>query len=267
MAESIGKGSQQGRIIGRVLPGAVKLWLQTQVEAVDSLVVDLIGRDRQLISGYIPGVTVSAKNVIYKGIALSEVQLGAEDIRINLGQVVRGKALRLMKQFPVEGQVLLSDADVAACVSSPLLAQGITDFWRSLIQKPEFTRSVNERYGNRSLQADTWLHRPQITLGEDCLALSFYPCSQNRDGQEQNSQQQDEQLIILGTRLAVSGQFLNLISPCWLDDVSMLTDIRQGELIEALSDFCWDLGKDTRLSQLEIQPTQLICAGQVMVNP
>jgi len=44
---------KEGRIIGRVLPGAVKLWLRTQVEQIDSLVIDLSGRDRQLLNRFL----------------------------------------------------------------------------------------------------------------------------------------------------------------------------------------------------------------------
>ncbi|MGB3787686.1 MAG: DUF2993 domain-containing protein [Phormidesmis sp.] len=259
MAKPVEKEGQRGQIIGRVLPGAVRLWLQTQVDRVESLVVELEGRDRQLISGYIPGVVVSAENAVYKGLQLSQVKLGAEDIRINLGQVVRGKPLRLMKRFPVKGQVVLSDADVAASMSSPLLAEGLADFWRSLVRLPGFAEAVTRRYGVRSLQPDTRLHRAQIQLGEGCLALSFHPQSQG---------QTDELPIIFGTALSVvSGSYLQLTSPCWLDDVAMLADIEQGEPIEALSDFRWNLGEDTQLSRLDLQPTQLACEGRLMVRP
>ena len=264
MGETVGetnatKGGQRGQIIGRILPGAVRLWLQSQVEQVDSLVINLEGRDRQLISGYIPGVSVFAKSVTYKGLQLSKVKLAANEIRINLGQVVRGKPLRLMKRFPVRGQVLLSASDVAASASSPLLAEGLADFWRSLIQLPEFAKAVENRYGRRSLQPDTELYRPSIELGDDCLALSFYPYSQG---------QINEQPIILGAQLSViSDHYLQLASPHWLDNLAMLSDITQGEPILALSDFCWNLGEDTQLTQLDLQATQLVCEGQVMVRP
>ncbi|MBE9064814.1 DUF2993 domain-containing protein [cf. Phormidesmis sp. LEGE 11477] len=253
------KEERRGQIIGRVLPGAVRLWLQAQVEQVDSLAIDLRGRDRQLISGYIPGVSISAENAVYKGLQLSEVKLAAEDIRINLGQVVRGKPLRLMKQFPVKGRVLLSDADVATSVSSPLLAEGLADFWGVLVQLPAFAQAVEQRYGVRSLQSDTELHRPLIELGDGCLALSFYPYSQG---------QTDEGPIILGARLSVvSDHYLQLSSPHWLNSMAMLPDITQGEPIDSLSDFRWNLGEDTQLTQLDLQPTQLTCEGQVMVRP
>lgn len=250
---------QRGQIIGRVLPGAVRLWLLTQMERVDSLVIDLEGRDRQLISGYIPGVSILAEGAVYKGLQLSQVRLTAENIQINLGQVVRGKPLRLIKRFPVQGQVILSNADVAASMSSPLLAVGLADFWRSLIQLPAFFQAVEQRYGVRSLQLDTELRQVQVELGDGCLALSFYPYSQG---------QTSEQPIILGAQLSViSGHYLQLASPHWLDNMAMLSDITQGQPIAALSDFRWNLGEDTQLSQLDLQSTQLACEGQVMVKP
>ena len=259
VAEPVEKEKQRGQIIGRVLPGAVRLWLQTQVDRADALAIDLAGRDRQLISGYIPGVIISAQDVVYRGLQLSQVRLEAEDIRVNLGQVVRGKPLRLMKRFPVKGQVILSGADVAASMSSPLLAEGIADFWRSLIKLPDFAKAVEGRYGARSLQLDTRLHRPQITLGNGCLALSFYPHSQGIT---------DEVPIVFGTALSiVSGNYLQLASPCWLENTAMLADIKQGEPIKALSDFRWNLGEDTQLSRLDLQPARLACEGQLTVRP
>ena len=115
-------GEEKGsRIIGRILPAAVRLWLRSQVEQVEHLSVVLEGRDRDIISGYLPGVSVSAMRTIYRGIHIGELRLSAQDIRINVGQVVRGKPLRLMQIFPVIGEVALSAADLNASLGSALL--------------------------------------------------------------------------------------------------------------------------------------------------
>jgi hypothetical protein len=46
-----------------------------------------------------------------------------------------------------------------------------------------------------------------------------------------------------------------------------LTQPNEGVPIDALDGFQWDLGKDTQITQLVLQPEQIACEGQVLVNP
>lgn len=247
------------RIIGRVLPAAVRLWLRSQVEKVDSLSLTLEGRDRQILSGYLPAVLVSAEQAIYQGIYINRLKLSAQDIRINVGQVIRGKPLRLLQVFPVMGEVALTDDDLNASLASPLLGSGLRDFWRSLIQDPAFSQTVEERYGFRALHPEMLLHGPQIRLGDRALALSFYP---------QVEGQTADVPVVLATGLSVvSGNLLQLESPRWLETLDALIDSAQGYPIESLRGFQWDLGKDTQLTRLVLTPETLWCDGQIMVNP
>lgn len=250
------KGS---RIIGRVLPAAVRLWLRSQVEQVEDLSLDLGGRDREIISGYLPSVSIAATQAIYQGIHIGRLQLSAQDIRINIGQVLRGKQLRLMKAFPVLGEVSLSADDLNASLTSPLLSQGLNDFWRSLIQNSELAQLIETRYGQIPLQPDVILRSPKIRLGNQCLGLSFYPRAQGQTA---------EQKVILGTGLSIfAGNQLQLNTPRWLEHLDDLSDPSEGQSIDALQGFQWNLGSDTQLSQLALQTGQLVCNGQIMVNP
>ena len=247
------------RIIGRVLPGAVRLWLRSQVEKVEELSLTLEGRDRQILSGYLPGVMVSAEQAIYQGIYISQLKLSAQDIRINIGQVIRGKPLRLLQVFPVMGAVTLTDEDLNASLASPLLGAGLQDFWRSLIQDAAFSQALEERYGLMALHPDMVLHRAQIRLGDRSLALSFYPQVEAKTA---------DVPVVLATGLSViSGCLLQLESPRWLHTLDALKDSVQEYPIESLQGFQWDLGKDTQLTQLLLTPEALLCDGQIMVNP
>lgn len=247
------------RIIGRLLPAAIKVWLRSQVERVEQLSIDLAGRDRQIISGYLPSVSVSAEQVIYQGIHITQVQLSAKDIRMNIGQVVRGKPLRLLKAFPVQGLALLSSDDLNESLGSPMLAGGLDSFWRSLIHRPDIAESVRARYGSLPLQIDVMLSRPKIRLSEGCLCLSFYPATPIETA---------EQPVILGAALSiVSGHILQLNNARWLDQLDKLEQETAGVPVEALEGFQWDLGQDTELSQLELQASQLLCSGKIMVLP
>ncbi|MGB3300347.1 MAG: DUF2993 domain-containing protein [Phormidesmis sp.] len=253
-------GNEKGsRIIGRVLPAAVRLWLRSQVEQVEDLSVALEGRDRDIISGYLPGVSVSAMRAVYKGIHIGELQLSAQDIRINVGQVVRGHPLRLMKVFPVIGKVALTAADLNASLNSTLLGEGLRDFWRSLAQTPALRTEIENRYGPLPLRSDVILHNPQICLGRQCLGLSFYP---QADGQTALHP------VVLATELGVTqGNQLQLTAPRWLKTLTDVENSSAGEPIAALQGFQWNLGPDTQLSQLVLKPERLLCSGQIMVNP
>ncbi len=247
------------RIIGRILPVAVRLWLLSQVERVDELSLQLEGRDRDIITGYLPKVSVSAEQAVYRGIHLSQVQLSAIDIRINVGQVIRGKPLRLLKGFPVLGTVALTAGDLTASLTSPLLAEGLESFWRSLLlQNPALVPIVAARYGQLPLHSKMSFERSQICLGDQSLGLSFYPHALGKTAPDP---------IILGTKLTASGNLLQLKSPRWLKSLADLSNLAQGEPIETLDGFQWNLGRDVQLTQLALCPSQLLCQGQISVNP
>ncbi|MEO0768514.1 MAG: DUF2993 domain-containing protein [Cyanobacteria bacterium J06649_4] len=261
MAASADEKKGGSRVIGKVLPTAVRFWLRSQVEQIGELSIELAGRDRQLISGYLPRVAVAADEAIYKGIHIGKVQLSAEDIRLNVGQIIRGKPLRLLKEFPVLGSVELSAVDLTQSLTSPLLVEGLLSFWKSLIWLPAFAQDVEARYGELPLQDSMRLHNPQIQLGEGCLGLSFYPAV---------NEERASFPIVLGTGLSVvSEHFLQLDSPYWLEHLGDLEDRSQvhANLIDALQGFRLDLGVDTQLSELSLQTSLLSCCGQLMVKP
>lgn len=256
------------RIIGKVLPPAAQLWLRSQIEQVEHLAINLGGSDRQILSGYLPTVNISAQKALYKGIAIKCIDLSATDIRINIGQIVRGKPLRLLKKFPVQGEAEISAADLESSLTSPLLIAGLNDFWRSLIKIPAFAQSVQDVHGQMPVRSDVVMQNPQLRLGEACLVLSFYPAIASKTA---------DQPIILGTGLTVvESHYLQLNSPCWLtslNDISTIFDTgaepgsKSRWPIPALEGFRWDLGKETQLERLSVRTDLLCFCGQVVVTP
>ncbi|MEO0705473.1 MAG: hypothetical protein AAF050_07395, partial [Cyanobacteria bacterium J06649_5] len=74
--------------------------------------------------------------------------------------------------------------------------------------------------------------------------------------------------IVLATALPlIEEHYLQLTSPHWLETIEELTYPIQGQPIEVLDGYQWDLGKDTQLKALTIQTQQLHCTGQLMVKP
>ncbi|NJM99172.1 MAG: DUF2993 domain-containing protein, partial [Phormidesmis sp. RL_2_1] len=134
------------RLISRILPAAVRLWLKSQVDQVSDLSIQIEGCDRDILSGYIPGIAISARQAIYRGIHIKRLQLSAADIRINVGEVIRGKPLRLLKMFPIDGEATMTAADLNASLSSALLHGGLQDFWQQLLKNQHLPRLCKARY-------------------------------------------------------------------------------------------------------------------------
>jgi len=229
------KGS---RILGRVLPAAVRLWLRSQVDQIEQLDLQLQGTDRQVLGGRIPGISLSAQDAIYKGIYLDRVIVSATGICINLGQVVRGKPLRLLQAFPVAGEVRLSQDSLNASLSGPFLAEGVESFWHTLLSRPAVAAEIERHYGVSALeptQTVAQLADNQITLTAGARQLQT------------------------GLTLA-EGRWLCLEHPSWLIETGPAPS-------QALQGFRWDLGQETQIQTLSLQPGQLVCAGQVDVKP
>ena len=61
--------TDKGRgMISTVVSPAVQFWLRSQVEAVETLQFKLRGRDRQILRGHIPTVSIAACRAIYQGL-------------------------------------------------------------------------------------------------------------------------------------------------------------------------------------------------------
>lgn len=255
IGSNVGVG-RSGRIIGKILPAAVRLWLRSQAEQIDSLEISLTGRDRDLLSGYLPSVSLEAEQAIYQGIHIGSLHLSAADIRINVGQVVRGKPLRLLRAFPVQGEVALTENDLNASLQSPLLAQGLTNFWRAIVQDPSVASDIKARYGALPMSADVQVSNAQTRIKENRLSLRFYPSSEALSA---------EQPIAFSTGLeARDGNCLQLIDPQWIESLDTLDG---GEPIDSLQYFQWSLGSDVDVECLSVEKSQMVFKGQIMVNP
>ncbi|PSN75880.1 hypothetical protein C8B47_30265, partial [filamentous cyanobacterium CCP4] len=164
---STAKGS---RIISRLLPPAIRLWLHSQLDHIEGLEFAIDGKDRQILGGYLPKVTLAAHQAVYQGLHVSQVAVSAADIRVNLPQVLRGKALRLLQPFPVDGQVSVLADDLRASLQSDLLGQGLRDVLRQLLAGAVTQQQV---------PLDRWLGEaspaPDIALTSDRLTLCWPP--------------------------------------------------------------------------------------------
>ncbi|MEM9806448.1 MAG: DUF2993 domain-containing protein [Cyanobacteria bacterium P01_D01_bin.56] len=239
------------RLISRVLPVAVKFWLQTQMDDIGKLTFEIQATDRQVLSGKIPGVALSAQQSVYQGVQITDVAVQASDIHINIGQVLRGKALRLEQEFPIAGQVSLSKEDLETSSTDSSLAEGLLDVWKLLLARQDVAAEITAHYGDQA----QGLHDAPLTQYQSKLqpienGLMLYLMHQGQT-----------KLQLKGDIYVEQGHILKLVNAHWC--------LPSGEQVSstALADFYWDLGTQVQLETLTIQAAGLTCQCTIMVQP
>ena len=225
----------QFRLITNVLTAAVKLWLRTQVSHVEQLQVEIVGGDRQIISGNIPTVSIFAQKAVYQGLHLSLVDLVAKNIRIDISSVLKGQNLQLLEKVSVFAELNQQEADLSASLSSTLLSTALNDVLVKLL--PEY--SANSK-------STSW---QKITI-KDGLLVIFAIIDQ-----ENNPQPLD---ICMGLKL-LSPHELSIAPISVTSNTKTLFESHEGEYI--------DLGSDVEIQDLQIIPGNIICRGTINVNP
>ncbi|WP_066375196.1 LmeA family phospholipid-binding protein [Anabaena sp. CA = ATCC 33047] len=223
------------RIITNILTTALKVWLRTQVSQVSELEVEIKASDRQLLSGCIPWVSIFATHAVYQGLHINQIKLGAENIQINIGQILKGQPLQLLQVVPVVGELIIEEKDLNASLSSELLLSALNDLLVKLL--PDNCPDAKSIFWQKII-----LKNQQISLiatltsvGKSIpLEISFY-------------------LELL------RGQELQL---------SQIQVIQNGVLLLTSSDnYNCHLGSDVNIAELSLTPGKLVCRGQVNVNP
>jgi hypothetical protein len=223
------------RIITKVLISAIKLWLRSQLNQVSHLEVQITASDRQLLSGCVPGVFISASNLVYKGLHITQIELQAENIQLNVSSILKGQPLQLSAIVPVVGKLMITEQNLNNSLSSPLLLTAINDGLIPLLAE----YSLNSK-------SITWR---KITLDNQLLILHGIPIS-DIEGAFFN--------IYLGLEL-LNGQELQLTQ------VQVKTD--QEVFLEKNSPYIINLGTDVDFEKISLMPEQLSCYGRININP
>jgi len=223
------------RIITKVLISAIKLWLRSQLNQVSHLEVQITASDRQLLSGCVPGVFISASNLVYQGLHITQIELQAENIQLNVSSILKGQPLQLSAIVPVFGKLMITEQNLNNSLSSPLLLTAINDGLIPLLAE----YSLNSK-------SITWR---KITLDNQRLILHGIPISEI-EGAFFN--------IYLGLEL-LNGQELQLTQVEVKTNQQMLLARNFPDII--------NLGTDVDLEKLLIMPEQLSCYGSININP
>jgi hypothetical protein len=241
--------SKGSRLISKVLSPAIQLWLRTQVEAITGLKFQIWGSDREILRGCVPRVEVQAEQVVYQGLHLSQIDLSASQIQINLGQVLQGKPLRLLEVVPVVGTVRLKRADLDASMSAPLMKQALADFLLLVLHHlDEELPPDMAAVASRPIQ----LEQPQIQLLDHGFILTadwFTP-----HAQPAQLKLETELRLAQGSQLAFTALKLHYIS------------LNQPITVTANQPLVIDLGAEVHLDKLEIAVTGVLSQGRINVT-
>lgn len=223
-----------------MLSPACRVWLRSQVSHVDDLKVDIAGGSRQILSGTIPRVAIVAIGAIYQGLSMGSIDLIAENIQINLPQVIKGQPLRLLESIAVMAEAKFSETDLQASLASPLLSQAITDLFTQIIAAdPQ--------------QTDWLIDWHQLQIAPQTLILQG-----NLTTVGQMAGEKTPISIVMGIEIG-DGHILHLDPlkiTCAIDLPGSNLDRHQ-----------IDLGDDVNITQLTLGAGELICQGQIQVNP
>ncbi len=223
------------RIITQVLTTALKLWLRAQVSQISELEVEMKASDRQIISGRIPSVSIFATHAVYQGLLITQIKLTAENIRINIGSVLKGKPLRLLETVPVVGDLIIDEKDLNASLSSDLLSTALSDL---------LVKVLPTHYPKP--QPINW---QEIILDNNQIILR---------GMRVTNSETSPLEICLSLQL-LSGHELQLA------DIKIKPD--QGNILEDNHKYNLDLGSDVDIQELTLIPGKLVCRGRIKVNP
>ncbi|MGD1804259.1 DUF2993 domain-containing protein [Dapis sp. BLCC M126] len=231
---------RKSRIVSRFLSPALQFWLKSQLEQVEKLKVHIEGGDRQIITGKIPQVSVAVSNVIFRGLHLTEVKLSASGIRINIGQIIKGKPLKILESFPISGQIKLLESDFNASLRSPLLAEAIIEFLIPLLQ-PDIIADLDQPISLHDQKAE--ISTGYLSFFANILSKSDakIPLNLHTDFKLASSCE----LLLENLNLQVSQKPSN----CFSDNIKV------------------DLGSDVEIHELTLDSSQLICGGSLIVNP
>ncbi len=231
---------RKSRIVSRCLSPALQFWLKSQLEEVSELKVKIEGGDRQIITGKIPQVSVASTDAIFRGLHLTEVELSATGIRINIGQIIKGKPLQILESFPIFGQIKLLESDFNASLQSPLLAEAIIEFLTPLLP-PDFIADLKQPISLYDQKAE--ISTGHLSFFANVLSKSDtkIPLSLNTDLKLASSCE----LLLENFNLQISQKPTN----CFSDNIKI------------------DLGSDVELQELTLDSSQLICHGSLIVKP
>ncbi len=229
-------------LISKILTPALRLWLRSQVEQAEELDIEIQGKDGQILRGYLPGVALRSHRAIYQGLQLGKVLLKGENIRINIGQVIKGKPLQLLEPIRVSGEVQLTETDLQTSLGSDILTNAFTELLMALLEHQGVVDPV-------VLLEPYHIQWQAIALQSSGFVLT-------------GSLSKNQEINVLKIRADLA-----LINPqtLHLQDIELLG--LPVTLPQDITYFQVNLGTDVTIESLQLDQGELACVGQLLIRP
>ena len=230
-------------LIGKILSPALKFWLHSQVEAVESLDLAIEGKNRQILRGHVPGVSLKSEQAIYQGLQLGRVAVRGENIRVNIGQVIKGKPLQLLEPIRVQGEVQISQAHLQRSLTSDLLGSAFNELLAALLEQQGIIDAI------RVLDPYhfTW---QEITLKEQHFELQGRVSSQTGD----------HHALVLSANLHCPTPKTLHLENIQITGLPLVQSATIDPLVV-------DLGEDVDIESLQLTSGELRCLGKLLIRP
>ena len=231
-------------MINKILSTAIKFWLRSQVETAEELEVEIASGDRQILGGYLPYVRLTSSCAVYQGLHLRQIELTGSNICINLSQVFKGKALKLLEPVPVQGELIIKETDLKASLSSPLLLSGLTDLLGQILT----ANKINNPQEKLAYYSFSW---QEIFLKKEKLVITGTV-------RHKNNQQINQINIYSGLTLANSHTLE--FFPLQIEGLPDLFKLESDRL-------SLNLGSEVVIEQLNLEPETLVFVGGLTIVP
>jgi len=94
----------------QLLASGLQFWIRQQCEAVENLELQLHGSSLGLLRGRLDGVSLVARRVVFSSLEIERVELRSDAIEVQVGNLLRGRAVQLDQPFAIAGTVVFSAA-------------------------------------------------------------------------------------------------------------------------------------------------------------
>ena len=111
--------SQRSSPVLQLLASGLQLWIRQQCEAVESLELQLHGSSLALLRGRLEGVSLVARRVVFSSLEIEMVELRSDAIQLQMGNLLRGRAVQLDHPFEISGSVAFSGAGLSRSMCTP----------------------------------------------------------------------------------------------------------------------------------------------------
>lgn len=181
-------------------------------------------------------MAVVATEAVYQGLWLDSINLIAENIRINLPQVLRGQALRLLEPIAITAAARLTEVGVQASLGAPMLSIAINDLLSQILATEQLKTDWRVNWRTIRIVPQQLILQGGLTTGDRTAPIE----------------------ISMGINLL--GKHILQLDPI---RIICAIDLPGSEI----TSYQIDLGTDVHLTQLTLGTGELICQGRIQVNP